>query len=83
MNTIDIIDWGKLENKIEENLPDNNTQAITAEKLRDTLYEFEDKTITLDDNIASVNDAVNALDETCARKKFVGRYSGITPLAII
>ena len=38
-----MIDYNNVKQTIATNLPDNNKQEITAEKLRSTLNEFVDK----------------------------------------
>lgn len=58
-----MIDYNNVKQTIAANLPDNNKQEITAEKLRSTLNEFVDKVETtetgIEENVKSLNDILS------------------------
>lgn len=60
-----MIDYNNVKQTIAANLPDNNKQEITAEKLRSTLNEFVDKVETtetgIEGNVSEINTKITRL----------------------
>lgn len=74
-------DFSNIIQEINTNLPDNNTQAITAAKLRTTLIDLTDKIDTVQDDFeAEVNQAIAEIDPVFATNQSINNVSIVNDL---
>ena len=63
-------DFSQIIQEINTNLPDNNTQAITAAKLRDTLVDLTNTIDTVQDDFESdVNESIDEISNSVSSKQ--------------
>lgn len=69
-------DFSEIIQEINTNLPDNNTQSITAEKLRTTLIDLTNQIDTVQDGFeAEVNEAIANVDPSFATNQNINDVS--------